>query len=194
MNLLGVILIFGAFELGARIACGQDRSSPGNDELKDITGIEEAARARARPWWPYTLGVAIVLAMSLFLVGWRYYRRHPDRIEPAPSVWALAELQRLESLVGTANLDQLPRYPEMLSQVIRTYLEKRFQLKAPRQTTPEFLREIRDSTLLNVGHRELLKDFLERCDLSKFANLQFSLEECRALARSARKFVEETAE
>ena len=194
MNLVGIVLLLGVFELGARSACCQERTSLVSDELKDITGIEESAKAPARLWWPYTLGLAVVLLMSLFLVGWRYYRRQPDKSDLPPGIWALTELERLESLAQGANDDRLQRYPGMLSHVIRTYLEKRFELRASRQTTPEFLHAIKESPLLNAGHRELLKDFLERCDLAKFANLQFSPEEYRALAQSARKFVEETAQ
>jgi hypothetical protein len=181
------------------LAHGQDQSTPpqnsaGGDELRDITGIEESTRAPGRPWWPYVFSLAAVLMMSLFLVGWRYYRRHPDKTELRPGSWALAELARIESLAQGAGKGQLERYPAMLSEVIRAYLDKRFQLRAPRQTTPEFLHDIKDSSLLNSGHRELLKDFLERCDLAKFALVQFSLEKCQALAQSARTFVEETAD
>jgi len=196
---LGVVLLLGCvLGFDSRLAHGQDQSTPlqsslGDDELRDITGIEETARASARPWWPYTFGLAAVLMMSLFLVGWRYYRRHLDKTE-CPGSWALAELARLESVARGAGQGQLERYPALLSEVIRAYLEKRFQLRAPRQTTPEFLHDIKDSTLLNSGHRELLRDFLERCDLAKFAHIQFSLEECQALAQSARTFVEETAD
>ncbi len=62
------------------------------------------------------------------------------------------------------------------------------------QTTPEFLHDIRDATLLPSSHRELLQDFLERCDLGKFAQVQFTKEECQSLAQAARTFVEQTAE
>ena len=197
---LGVILLLGCvLAFDPRLARGQDPSTPppnstGGDELRDITGIEQAARAPARPWWPYTFGSAAVLMMSLFLVGWRYYRRSSDKTELHSGSWALAELERIESLARGAGQGQLERYPAMLSEMIRVYLDKRFQLRAPRQTTPEFFHDIKDSSLFNSGHRQLLKDFLERCDLAKFAHIQFTLEECRALAQSARKFVEETAE
>ncbi len=197
---LGVILFLACMlAFDSRLAHGQDQSkllqsSLGDDELRDITGIEEPARASARPWWPYTFGLAAVLMMSLFLVGWRYYRRHPDKTELRPGSWALAELERIESVARGAGQGQLERYPAMLAEMIRVYLEKRFQLRAPRQTTPEFLHDIKDSSLLNSGHRELLKDFLEGCDLAKFARIQFSLEKCQALAQSARTFVEETAD
>jgi len=98
---LGVVLLLGCvLGFDSRLAHGQDRSTPlqsslGDDELKDITGIEEPLRAPTRPWWPYTFGLAAVLMMSLFLVGWCYYRRHPDKTELRPGAWALTELDRI---------------------------------------------------------------------------------------------------
>ena len=132
--------------------------------------------------------------MSLFLVGWRYYRRNPDRTEVRAGPWALAELERIKVLGRSSNMTDLERYPTLLSEVIRLYLEKRFQLRAPRQTTPEFFHDVEHSTVLSPPQQQLLREFLEHCDLSKFAHIQFSTEEYRALEQAARKFVEQTAE
>jgi len=199
-RLLGMVVLTGwllGFE--SLTAMGQEKSAPPrnsaeNDQLRDITGIEEQPHAPARAWWPFILGITGVLVMSLFLVTWRYYRQNANQAEMAPGSWALAELGRIEAQIPSANRSELERYPVALSEVIRVYLEKRFQLRAPMQTTPEFLDDIRDSTLLPSSHRELLKDFLERCDLGKFAQVQFTKEECQSLAQAARKLVEQTAE
>jgi len=199
-RLLGMIVLLGwllGFE--SLTAMGQEkpappRNSPENDQLRDITGIEEQPHAPARARWPFILGITGVLVMSLFLVTWRYYRQNCNLTEMSPGNWALAELCRIEAQIPSANRGELERYPAVLSEVIRVYLEKRFQLRAPMQTTPEFLHDIRDSTLLPSSHRDLLKDFLERCDLGKFAQVQFTQEECQSLAQAARTFVEQTAE
>jgi hypothetical protein len=163
-------------------------------QLRDITGIEEHGHVSARPWWPYALGIAAALLMSLFLAGWKYYRRNPEKAELPPGPWAFAQVERIEALLRSSNFADMERYAALLCEVIRLYLEKRFQLRAPRQTTTEFFHDIKDSKLLTAAHQELLKDFLERCDLSKFAHLQFSQEEYRALGQAAQRFVEETAE
>jgi hypothetical protein len=163
------------------------------NDLRDITGIEDHSLP-ARALWPYAWGLGIVLLMSLFLVGWRYYRRNPDRTEVRAGSWALAELERIELLGRSSNMADLERYPTLLSEVIRLYLEKRFQLRAPRQTTPEFFHDVEHSTVLSPPQQQLLREFLEHCDLSKFAHIQFSIEEYRALEQAARKFVEQTAE
>src|SRR5437016_2865115 len=65
-----------------------------SNELRDITGIEDHGLP-ARALWPYAWGLGIVLLTSLFLVGWKYYRRNIDRIELRAGPWALAELERI---------------------------------------------------------------------------------------------------
>jgi len=198
-RVLGMIVLLGwLFAFDSWLALGQEKSAPqssvANDQLRDITGIEEQPRAPGRVWGPFILVVAGVLVMSLFLVTWRYYRQNSNPAEMSPGAWALAELNRIDEQIRSPGKGQLERYPTALSEVIRVYLEKRFQLRAPRQTTPEFFHAIKDSTLLPPSHRELLKDFLERCDLGKFAQIQFTEDECQTLAHAARKFVEQTAE
>jgi hypothetical protein len=83
------------------------------------------------------------------------------------------------------------RYHTLLSGVVRRYLEARFRLPARRQTTAEFLEAMRRAPQLNAGQQELLRDFLERCDLGKFAPVTPSAEECRATAGMARRLIEQ---
>jgi hypothetical protein len=195
--LITIVLLGWMFGFDSSMGMGQEKPAPPehsaeNDQLRDITGIEEPAHAPARAWWPFILGIASLLLMSLFLVTWRYYYQNSNQGEMLPGHWALAELDRIVAQSRSALGDQLERYPTMLSEVIRLYLEKRFQLRASRQTTPEFFQAIKNSTLLSPSHRELLMDFLERCDLGKFAQIQFTKEECQTLAQAAREFVEQT--
>jgi hypothetical protein len=192
-----MFLLAGALTFTSFPAMGQEKSttrqnSAEDTQLRDITGIEDQSRAPPRAWWPVILGVAGALGMSLFLVTWRFCRQNTNQAKMLPGPWALAELSRIEVQIASADRDELNRYPTKLSEVVRLYLERRFQFRAPRQTTPEFLHDIQDSPLMPASYRELLKDFLERCDLAKFAQIQFPQEECQALAQTARKFVEET--
>jgi hypothetical protein len=84
------------------------------------------------------------------------------------------------------------RYHTLLSDIVRRYLELRFQLHAPQQSTDEFLEAMRRSPRLTAEQEGLLRDFLRQCDLAKFARAGFSAEECQAAARVARTFVEQT--
>ena len=82
-----------------------------------------------------------------------------------PEQWALQELGRLDE---SATADAAA-YHTALSDVVRRYLADRFGLPATRQTTAEFLETVRRSGRLSAEQQALLRDFLERCDLAKFA-------------------------
>src|SRR5262249_30615438 len=80
-----------------------------------------------------------------------------------------------------------------LSDVLRRYLELRYHLPAPEQTTLEFLEQMQRAPQLQPEQQVLLRDFLERCDLVEFARARPSPEECRTDVERARAFVEQTA-
>jgi hypothetical protein len=79
-----------------------------------------------------------------------------------------------------------------VSDTARTYLEERFQFRAPERTTEEFLRELGGTKLLLPEQKESLGDFLASCDLVKFAQYEPGETELRGLHGSAVRLVEET--
>lgn len=161
-------------------------------ELRDITGIEDDP-----PSWTWHrlllwAGVGVVV-LGLALGAWELRRQLARRAERlAPDQWALRELDRLAA-------QQLPqageteRYHTVLCDIVRRYLEVRFHLPASQQTTVEFLETMRLAPQLSDGQQDLLRDFLERCDLAKFARVKPAPEECQAAADMARDFVRQTA-
>jgi hypothetical protein len=168
-------------------------SNPGDSgQLRDITGIEVNPRVPVRSWWPYGLAIAMTLMTVLFLAGWKWWRRPSNVGGAEPGAWALLELQRIDSM-NLLDSCQIEKYHTLCSQVIRQYLERRFQARSSRQTTPEFLQAMGHSTLLISTHQKLLEEFLDRCDLAKFGQVRFPKEECQKLGQSARAFVEQTA-
>jgi hypothetical protein len=185
-------LVFGFSSLGRSQEAPSSSRSIGTDALRDITGIEEAPPTPGRPWRPYGLAIAIAMTASLFLAGWKYYRSSLGQRKETPSAWALAEMRRVDGL-NLPESGQIEQFHRLYSEVIRHYLEKRFHLGASRQTTPEFLQTMGASPLLTPLQRTALKDFLERCDLAKFAQVQFPVEECRSLSQSAQLFVIQTS-
>jgi len=134
----------------------------------------------------------MVLLTSMFLAGWRYWRRYFEESEAAPGPWALALMRQIDSL-NLPETGQVDKFRTLYSEVIRQYLEKRFQVRASRQTTPEYLQAMGASSLLDTSQKNMLKEFLERCDLAKFAQIRFPQDDCQALGQSARFFVEQTA-
>jgi hypothetical protein len=165
--------------------------TPGLGEMRDVTPPEEVPSA---PSWRQTYALAALAAtvFGVFLasgLAWRRRRQQPVAVPPEQ--WALRELDRIQSQPhdSAAAIEQ---FHIQISDVVRRYLELRFQLPAPEQTTVEFLARLRQASLLTPEQQALLREFLERCDLVKFARLTPNLEECATLAATARGLVEQT--
>jgi hypothetical protein len=103
-------------------------------------------------------------------------------------------LQRLEEARQLMDPEHAREYCFAVSNIIRCYIEERFHVRAPRLTTEEFLRdlvEMRDTML--QPHRALLGEFLEHCDLAKFAGWRYSMPDLEAMHASGRSFIEQTS-
>ena len=80
-----------------------------------------------------------------------------------------------------------PRILFAVSEIVRGYIEERFQVWAAHRTTDEFLHDLLEpSDALLAGHRVLLADFLQHCDLAKFARWNLPVEEMENMLWSAR--------
>ncbi len=160
-------------------------------ELRDITSIEELpARSTWLTWLPW-FGLAAAAA-GLVAGAWGLRRKLTGKVRPLTTdEWAVREIERLEALDLPA-IGDVDRYHTELGDIVRAYLEKRFQLPASHQTTAEFLETMKKSPQLSDGQRQQLRDFLERCDMAKFARAAPPPEECRAVAGVARSFIRET--
>jgi hypothetical protein len=160
-------------------------------ELRDITPPEDIPVKPSWLRWLPWVGLAVALA-GLVAGGWELRRRLAGTAAPlAPHEWAARELRRIEAM-ELPRQGEVERYHTLLSDVVRGYLEQRFRLPASHQTTVEFLETMRRSPQLSAGQQRLLRDFLERCDMAKFARAAPPPEECRAVADMARAFVQET--
>jgi hypothetical protein len=165
---------------------------PNLDEMRPITGPEQVP-----PTWSWRevlvwTELSLLLAILVLIVAEVIGRRFRRTAVLSPAAWALRELDRLGGLDWSAR-GALEQFPTLLSDVLRRYLELRFRLRAPRQTTAEFLAAMQESTQLTPDQQRLLRAFLERCDLAKFARDALSEAECQALAGQVRGFVEQTA-
>jgi hypothetical protein len=162
-------------------------------ELRDEQVIPEQV-APAPSWrrpllWSGAALLTLLLSLGLLI----FVRRRAGRPAPLPPYqWALREIERLRPTPLTS-AEEVERYHRLLSDVLRRYLELRFHLPALEQTTAEFLQTMRNSPELTAAQQELLREFLERCDLVKFARILPEPAACQAVAEMARRFVEETA-
>ncbi len=119
------------------------------------------------------------------------------------AIWRSRALRRSAYDVAKSDLDALLMAPrpgerEMdvffvrLSGIVRCYLENRFGLRSPELTTEEFVEELANSPDLFRSHQRLLREFLNRADLVKFAHLVPDPADVELSLESARSFLEET--
>jgi len=164
-------------------------SSPAPDSGEDIRDIRHPRHVPTHWFWvAVAAGVSTLLAAALLL--WIYLRR--SRIfELSPNEIAL---ERLEAARRLMHPDHAREYCFVVSQIIRGYVEEQLRLRAPRLTTEEFLRELVEGQAGIAGaHRALLGDFLQHCDLAKFAGWRYSLEALSDMHDTAIEFVQQSA-
>jgi hypothetical protein len=119
------------------------------------------------------VGLALAaIALLLALAARLWLRSHHAAAPPArpvpPHEIALAALNALRSR-GCIERGEAEFFYVELSAIVRLYLEQRFNLHAPEQTTEEFIRTSSEARGLSSDHRQLTRDFLEQSDLVKFA-------------------------
>ena len=83
---------------------------------------------------------------------------------------------------------------QRLSGVVRHYIEIRFGLRAPEQTTEEFLTGLEVAQEFPGTYKPLLKTFLNHCDLVKFAEYQPRAEDIQKTFDSCKAFIKVTEE
>jgi hypothetical protein len=141
------------------------------------------------PLWQWALIIAGALIL-LGLVAWlfrKYWSKRPSAPPPTPRSIAIRELEKLRSQVRSV---EPYAFSIGVSDVLRTYVGAQYGLRAREQTSPEFLASIQQSPGFTPDDRTLLADFLERCDLIKFARIQADQQVSEDLLSSAVAFVQ----
>ena len=137
------------------------------------------------------LTTIVVLGALLYRLLNREKRARPAPAPPPPHEVALDALAWLRRR-GLIELGAFKEYYSMLSGIVRTYLEQRFQVRAPEMTTEEFLLGTARGGRLQSAHRALLAEFLAESDLVKFARHLPTIADSERAYGAARRFVEET--
>ncbi len=160
---------------------------PGTNALRDIKPPIEIPSG-----WAWIGWVLLVLAAAaLAYWGWRYWQKRRAQAQIIPVVPAhIRAKQKLREAL--ALIGQPREFCILVSDTIRWYLEERFDFHAPERTTEEFLYELQATNLLTPDQKDSLGEFLQRCDLVKFAKYEPGRPELEDLHASAVRLVEET--
>jgi len=155
-------------------------------DIRDIRGPKAVPSTEL---WLVEAGGAAALA-GLAYAAWRWYRR----VKMAPKTASEIALEKLTQALRLMQPDTAREFSIEVSEIVRTYIEARFNVLASHQTTEEFLHGlVEPSDALLSRHQELLGNFLGHCDLAKFARWVLSVDEMKSMHESARTFILETA-
>jgi len=156
----------------------------------DIRDIKPPVEISSGYAWLWQLLVLLALAVAALLL-WRWWKNRQSNIVLPPPIPAhIRAKQKLEEAL--ALIAQPKEFCILVSDTVRFYLEEQFDFRAPERTTEEFLRELNATDLLVKEQKESLGQFLESCDLVKFAKYEPGENELRGLHGSAVRLVEET--
>jgi len=142
--------------------------------------------------------VALVLVIAGIIL---YFKFKPKNVNIAVrpvdtrTPWEIAytELNRLKN-TDLLEDGHFKEFYSRLSDIIRQYFERRFQIKAPEMTTEEFLWLLDGSRNLSADQRSTLKKFLNSCDIVKFAKYVPQISEAQESFNLAFLLIEVTKE
>ncbi|MBR6167885.1 MAG: hypothetical protein IKQ50_05605 [Paludibacteraceae bacterium] len=186
-----------------------DLSADSTNAITDIKGIE-----RAPIWWwgifrwvLLALGIALVLAGLGYLLYWLLGKRKPQEEPINPELLRPADEVALEKLdaIKIAKIwqkGQVKEYHTDLTDVVREYISRRFDVQSTEKTSDETLRELKpllmakdEGLTANVDGKALydkLSKMLQLADLVKFAKWTTTPDENESALITAYEFVNQT--
>lgn len=143
-----------------------------------------------RAWLLPVVGLGVLIALIVPLLK-RVRRRLQERTL-SPEVRAQLELERLlaEGLVAQG---LFKRFYYGLTGVVRRYFERGYGLRATRQTSQEFLAQLKAEPRIHPEERDALAEFLSLADMIKFAGIQVTALEAEAATRSVQQLLAQAA-
>ena len=186
MRAPGAVMRASALALCGMLAAAGLYAAPLAEDIRDIRGPKSLVQG----WLlPALIAGAVLVAVGIYTL-WRVRRRRDVRVL-LPYEIALQQLDDIRTLMQPASARE---FSIVISDIVRRYIERRFDVTATRRTTEEFLRDLLESSNSSLArHQGLLGDFLHQCDFVKFAGQSLTQPNMESLRQSARAFVLATA-
>ena len=138
------------------------------------------------PVWAVFLASFVSLAFLGLLVWWlrgKFKRSAPPKTARKR---ALDALDQISDIIDT---EDPYRFSIKVSDILRRYVTEQYRLPLTRQTSVEFLEALATNPSFSSDDKLLLQDFLNRCDLIKFARYDATPDDSRMLLDEATEFV-----
>ena len=195
------------------VVCGQDtfRTEPMAlnivqpfevDTTLAITDIKDIEKAPIW-WWGIFRWVLLAIVLLLLAVGgwylWRWYQKNrkpeeepidPELLRPADEV-ALEKLDEIKAQKIWKD-GKVKEYQTELTDVVREYISRRFDVQSTEKTSDETLRAMKP--LIEKDLFSKLSKMLQLADLVKFAKWHTTPDENEMALTTAYEFVQETKE
>ena len=137
---------------------------------------------------PWVIFVATFAGLTLLgLVTWLILRKR-QRPQP-PRLPRDVALESLEQIRTEIERISPYRFSIRVSDILRRYVTEHHALPVTRQTSVEFLNALTNSSPFSDEETRLLENFLNRCDLIKFARYDATTADSRSLLEEATRFV-----
>ena len=167
---------------------GEHRAELVIADIEDVVGMPKKSS-----YWPlWALGVVVIIAFVSF---WLYLRRKVaiELVRIFKSAHEIA-YDRLRALVeeDLVKKGKIKEFYEEISNILRHYIEHRFNLRAPERTTEEFLIELATADILGAADRANLGEFLKLSDLVKFAKHSPTTEQIQKTFDLVKNLIEKT--
>ena len=180
------------------------------DSSLAITDIKDIEKAPIY-WWGIIRWVLLALALVGLAIGgyygWQWYRKHrkteeepvdPELLRPADEV-ALEKLDAIKEAKIWKD-GKVKEYQTELTDVVREYISRRFDVQSTEKTSDETLKEVKpllvNGDLALEDGKELyerLSKMLRTADLVKFAKWHTTPDENEQALTTAYDFVKETS-
>ncbi len=161
---------------------------PGSSPTPAIHDIRPPLDVFPYPTWMVVAAASVAAVILALIVAGivRYARNRPAAPPPTARDVALGKLR-----AAGADLERREPYAFSIevSDILRQYVAAQYRVHATEQTSPEFLAVAARSPHFTGADKALLAEFLERCDLIKFAHVDATADDSRALLEQAVRFV-----
>jgi len=163
--------------------------------MNDIKDVKPPVNMPDLWWLPWLFLVLIAVAAGIyFLIRHKKSAQAPLKPQvPELPAWEKA-YQQLESLRRENLLDKglLKEFFTRVADIARLYMENRFNIHAPHMTTEEFLYYLGITGHLNEPQKKALQEFLNSCDMVKFAKYAPTINEALKNFDLAKRLVDDT--
>ncbi|MFK7903710.1 MAG: BatD family protein [Chitinophagales bacterium] len=172
------------------------QDSTANADIKGIKGIKDMPFT----WQdaiPYVLfGLLALLILGGFYYWWRKRKQKLENVAayvPPPRPAHEVAIEKLRDLEGEKYWQQgeVKKYYSELTNIVREYLEGRYDILALESTTDEILKDLEEGDF-EAGLWNKLKNMLQTADLVKFAKAKPDIEKHAGYLKDAKEIVRVT--